>query len=261
MGLDALGDEYWIRESGTRLENAAASGDAAWVKKELEENFTYSMRNIFSQSADRTLLRSVYMSDRKGYADIAILLLNGTGFADSLSYQGLLMANERAKEKNSEELSALLSAMLEHKTQAIKELEGAKEGMAALSYLEHLKTRTVSNADGDEVMLTGPDDALMYAIENGEMLSLIKLANSDMHRELDAEKLSFMRSRAERLPAHPAQLKEVAIFVLDVMERDGKRDEIVERTLERSGELAGLASTLVQLSRPSGTAKEKNRSM
>lgn len=252
MGLDALGDAYWLSKRGNKLENAVASGE----KEDIETIITYELDSeIFSAIADRILLRAM-----DGDPKIVALLLNKYTFAGSLSYRGLLMANEKAKEKKSAELSSLVSAKLEEKTEAIRKLEGAEEDAIAMGYLKYLKTRTVSNANGDEVMLTGSDDALMYAVENREMPSLIRLANSDMHRELDEKELDFMRSRVEKLPAYPLQLKEVAIFVLDVMEREGKRDEILERATERGNELAKLTNALAKLSRPTNAPKEKARS-
>lgn len=223
MGLDALGDAYWIQDKGNKLINAVVTlqvydrtelrGVAA-VKSVLNNGvLEYPLDRLFSDQADAALVYACKRSREKEYAEIIEVLLSHPSFPEQLSYRGLVLAmDEVTKSRGNKETMEKVFAALEERTKRISE-NGVKW------YVDKIRSNTVSSASGADKMLGSPSDAIAFAVQKIDFKSLITLARLGMEEYLDDETLAFARKRLTQIPAVLAEAME---FVLATME--GKRD-------------------------------------
>lgn len=213
MGLDALGDSYWIADDGRKLMMAIEWGNADGVKRELG-----SKDEMFSDAADSALIYACERSKDAKYAEIVDVLLEHPYFPNQLSYVGLVLAKKTAEKNYKQEKT------IKKVAEALAKRTGEISHMGVEAYIRKIKSHTVYNASDQKVMLKNPADAIAFAAYNGDMQGMIKLAEIGMHKYLDDVVFAFAKREAGRNPG----IGQVIGYVLDTMAERRKMADAIE---------------------------------
>jgi hypothetical protein len=207
MGLDALGDAYWIEDYGERLVTAVAGKDIEDVKKVIKEASMFQPLVLFHKDADKSLLRALEGGGAQEHKQIAEMLIKNKGFMDSLSYQGLVQTEDFAISSKNYVMKDMISQCLDERRKHIWSI-------GVLEYLKEIKNKTVTDASGDKVMLGTPGDAVAFSVHTSDVSGLIKLARHGAQGTLDEETLHFVRSKLKK---EEPETREMMEFLVDVM--------------------------------------------
>ncbi|MGA3020345.1 MAG: hypothetical protein ABSD68_00120 [Candidatus Micrarchaeales archaeon] len=211
MGLDVLGDAYWIDDYGKRLVTAVTVKDIEGVKEVLKEATTgLQSLVLFHKDADKALISTLERSLQipiPRNEQIAEVLVENFEFMDSLSYQGLVRAEEYAKSLGNNAITGKISEILGDRKERIGII-------GVMAYLKEIRNKTVTDASGDKVMLGTLGDAVAFAVDMSDVSNLMKLARWGMHDILDEETLGFVK---ERIKKKEQKTREMVEFVVESM--------------------------------------------
>ncbi len=211
MGLDALGDAYWIRDRGREF------GDAVRYKHIEEVKETVGMcPELFSDDVDSILFYIVKNSSDEKYVTISKLLLKDKEFSALFSYIGLFLAKDEAEKSGNKEVITAVEARLNQRTKQIQE-----EGVEA--HLKRIRSRTVTDDQMDNVILGRENDVILFAVETQNSQALVKLASTDAHKYMDGRTFELAKEKAENAPEG---VKQVLKFILDAIK---ERQDIENR--------------------------------
>jgi len=242
MGLDTLGNAYFVQKDGEKLVSGVQIDSLNSVNEMLQQAHGI----FFHRHADMALILACKNFGKKSYEKIVDALLDHPIFPISLSYCGLVLARETAEKSGNEDLAFKIADVLDKREEQIKKI-------GIFEYLKQIKLRTVDDPPHGEQMLGNPADVIAFAVENSDILALIALAEGRAHEFLDKETLNFIQKRIDN--KKDPVVKAFLLYIVGDMVDQKQTDELLNSMESNASSIKSSISSLRR-----GDERKKTRS-